>query len=245
MYKHPEQRVGVFIDTANMYHSAKNLYKANVNFGEVLRAAVADRKLVRAIAYVIRSSNDEENTFFDALSKQGFEVKQKDLQVFASGMKKADWDVGLAVDCIKLADRLDAIVIVSGDGDYIPLAQYLRENRGCLVEVAAFSETTSGKLRELADDFIDLSADPERFLMGWRGAARNSKRRAPAERGERNDRSERSDRVERPERTERAAKPLSLDDDFSLDEAPVIKAKPAARESAAPATPKRKRRVIF
>ena len=177
MYKHPEQRVGVFVDTANMYHSAKNLYKANVNFGELLKAAVADRKLVRAIAYVIKSSNDEENTFFDALAKQGFEIKQKDLQVFASGMKKADWDVGLAVDCIKLADRLDAIVIVSGDGDYIPLVQYLRENRGCLVEVVAFGETTSGKLRETADDFIDLSSDTGRFLIGQRSKHGGKKRR--------------------------------------------------------------------
>lgn len=230
MYKHPEQRVGVFIDTANMYHSAKNLYKANVNFGEVLAAAVADRKLVRAIAYVIRSSNDEENTFFDALSKQGFEVKQKDLQVFASGMKKADWDVGLAVDCIKLADRLDAIVIVSGDGDYIPLAQYLRENKGCLVEVAAFSETTSGKLRELADDFIDLSADPERFLMGWRGGSR--KRHAP--RGA-------AAKEERDERADNDRGDLRLDDE---DEMPAPKRKPAAA-SAPAAGPKRKRRVIF
>lgn len=164
--------MGVFVDTANMYHSAKNLYKANVNFGEVLKAAVAGRRLVRAIAYVIKSDNEEENTFFDALSKQGFEVKQKDLQVFASGMKKADWDVGLAVDAIKLADRLDAIIIVSGDGDYIPLAQYLRENRGCLVEVVAFGETTSSKLRELADDFIDISADPDRFLIGGRRRSR-------------------------------------------------------------------------
>lgn len=176
MHKHPEQRVGVFIDTANMYHSAKNLYKANVNFGEVLQAAVAGRRLVRAIAYVINSSNEEENTFFDALAKQGFEVKKKELQVFASGIKKADWDVGLAVDAIKLADRLDAVVLVSGDGDYIPLAEYLRENKGCLVEVAAFGETTSTKLREQVDDFIDLSADPEKFLIGGRVRGRNVSR---------------------------------------------------------------------
>ena len=169
MYKHPEQRVGVFVDTANMYHSAKNLYHANVNFGEVLKAAVAGRKLIRAICYVIRSSSDEENTFFEALQKQGFEVKVKDLQVFASGLKKADWDVGLAVDAIKMADRLDAIVIVSGDGDYIPLVQYLRENKGCLVEVAAFGETMSSRLREVVDDFIDLSSDLSTFLLGYGG----------------------------------------------------------------------------
>lgn len=172
MFKHPEQRVGVFVDTANMYHSAKNLYKANVNFGEVLKEAVAGRKLVRAIAYVINSSNEEENTFFDALEKQGFEIKKKELQVFASGIKKADWDVGLAVDCVKMADRLDAVIIVSGDGDYVPLVQYLQENKGCLVEVVAFGETTSTKLREQCDDMVDLSSDTGRFLIGnHRGAS--------------------------------------------------------------------------
>ncbi|MBI4121816.1 MAG: NYN domain-containing protein [Parcubacteria group bacterium] len=171
MFKHPEQRVGVFVDTANMYHSAKNLYKANVNFGEVLKEAVSNRKLIRAIAYVINSSNEEENTFFDALEKQGFEIKKKELQVFASGIKKADWDVGLAVDCIKMADRLDAVIIVSGDGDYVPLVQYLQENKGCLVEVVAFGETTSTKLREQADDVMDLSSNTERFLIGHRSSA--------------------------------------------------------------------------
>ena len=178
MYKHPEQRVGVFIDTANMYHSAKNLYKANVNFGEVLNTVVADRKLIRAIAYVINSSTDDENTFFDALDKQGFEVKQKELQVFSSGLKKADWDVGLAVDTIKLANSLDTIVIVSGDGDYVPLVTYLKENKGCLVEVAAFQETTSSKLIAEADDFTNLSEDGDKFLITSRkrGGARSQSR---------------------------------------------------------------------
>ncbi len=179
MIKHPEQRVGVFVDTANMYHSAKNLYKANVNFGEVLKEAVAGRKLVRAIAYVIKSANEEENTFFSALEKQGFELKQKELQVFASGIKKADWDVGLAVDCIKMADRLDAVIIVSGDGDYVPLVQYLQENKGCLVEVVAFGETTSTKLREQADDVVDISADTERFLIGGRSSS-NRRQSSPS-----------------------------------------------------------------
>ncbi len=184
MFKHVEQRVGVFIDTANMYHSAKNLYNANVNFGEVLNEVVAGRKLIRAIAYVIKSSSDEESTFFDALDKQGFEVKQKELQVFASGMKKADWDVGLAVDTIKMADRLDSVIIVSGDGDYTPLVIYLQENKGCLVEVAAFGETTSSKLREVADDFLNLSDKLDQFLIrkGKRPMQRNMGSTAPAPR---------------------------------------------------------------
>lgn len=165
MIKHKEQRVGVFVDVANMYHSAKNLYGARVNFKEVLKAAIAGRKLIRAIAYVIRSESEEEKAFFGALDKQGFEVRMKGLQVFAGGAKKADWDVGIALDAIKLADRLDSIVLVSGDGDYQPLVVYLKENRGCQVEVIAFGKTTSSKLVEAADDFFDLSQDPKRFLI--------------------------------------------------------------------------------
>lgn len=165
MMKHRDQRVGVFVDVANMYHSAKNLYGTKVNFKKVLEAAIANRQLIRAIAYVIRSESEEEKPFFDALDKQGFEVKVKDLQIFAGGAKKADWDVGIAVDAIKMADRLDSVVLVSGDGDYRPLVTYLQESKGCQVELIAFGKTTSAKLLEVIDDFIDLGQDPKRFLL--------------------------------------------------------------------------------
>jgi len=159
--RHKDQRVGVFIDVSNMYHSAKNLYGTKVNFQEVLKLAVSERLLIRAIAYVVKSSSSEEEVFFEALDKQGFEVKTKDLQIFFSGAKKADWDVGIAVDAIKMADKLDVIVLVTGDGDFAPLIMYLKENKGCLVEVIGFGRTTSSKLREIADDLTDLDENPK------------------------------------------------------------------------------------
>ena len=161
--KHKEQRVGVFIDTQNLYHSARNLYKARVNFAQVLKDAVAGRKLVRAIAYVITSEAGDEKNFFDALTKMGIETKTKDLQVFFGGAKKGDWDVGLAVDAIKMAPRLDAIIIASGDGDFVPLVQYLQTMTQ--VEVVAFGKSSSAKLIEVADDFFDLDSNPKKFLM--------------------------------------------------------------------------------
>ncbi len=166
--RHKEQRVGVFVDGANMYHSSKSLYQTNVNFGKLLERAVSGRKLVRAIAYVIRSATQDEQAFFDALEKQGFEVKSKDLQVFSSGAKKGDWDVGIAIDTIKLADRLDTIVLVSGDGDFVSLVEYLQMTKGCRVEVMAFTESASGKLKEAADEFVDLSQDLKTFLLPLR-----------------------------------------------------------------------------
>lgn len=163
--KHPEQRVGIFIDSQNLYHTAKHLYHSRVNFGAVLKDVVAGRVLIRAIAYVITTETGEEKPFFDALTKVGIETKTKDLQVFAGGAKKADWDVGLAVDAIKLAPKLDAVVIVSGDGDYVPLVEFL-QNLGCQVEAVSFGKSTSTKLREAVDEFIDLDENPRKYLMG-------------------------------------------------------------------------------
>ncbi len=167
--KHKEQRVGVFIDTQNLYHTAKNLYHARVNFGAVLKDAVAGRNLIRAIAYVITTEAGDERAFFEALTKMGIESKTKDLQIFAGGSKKADWDVGLAVDAIKIAPKLDAVIIVSGDGDFIPLVEYLRTNMGCQVEAASFGKSTSSKLKEAVDDFIDLDENPRKYLLGQAG----------------------------------------------------------------------------
>ena len=164
--KHKEQRVGIFIDTQNLYHSARNLYKARVNFGAVLRDAVAGRALVRAVAYVITTEAGDEKNFFEALTKQGIETKTKDLQIFAGGAKKADWDVGIAVDAISMSPKLDVVILASGDGDFIPLVDYLRMHSGIQVEVVSFGKSTSGKLRETADAFIDLSENPRKYLMG-------------------------------------------------------------------------------
>ena len=159
------QRVGVFVDVQNMYYSAKNLYNAKVNFAQILKAAVGDRSLIRAIAYVIKADVKEEQNFFDALEKIGFEVKAKDLQVFAGGAKKGDWDIGLAMDTIELAPKLDTIIIVSGDGDYVPLVQHLRHALGCRIEVIAFGKSSASSLREACDSFIDLEADRKRYLI--------------------------------------------------------------------------------
>lgn len=164
--KHKEQRVGVFIDTQNLYHSARNLYRRKVNFANILKDAVAGRKLVRAVAYVIKTEQEDEKSFFEALNKIGIETKVKDLQIFAGGAKKADWDVGLAVDVMKMASKLDAVIIVSGDGDFIPLIEYVRNHSGVQVEVVSFGKSTSMRMKEFTDDFLDLSDNARKYLIG-------------------------------------------------------------------------------
>jgi uncharacterized LabA/DUF88 family protein len=164
--KHKNQRVGIFIDTQNLYHCAKNLYGARVNFDQVVKDGLSGRLLTRAVAYVITTESGEEKNFFEALGKMGIETKTKNLQIFSGGAKKGDWDVGMAVDAIKLAPKLDAIILVTGDGDFVPLVEFLK-NGGCQVEVMSFGKATSAKLIEVCDDFIDLDDNPQKYLIGF------------------------------------------------------------------------------
>lgn len=161
--KHRNQRVGILIDVQNMYYSAKNIYGAKVNFKEILKTAISKRLLIRAIGYVVKTETGEEKPFFEALRKLGIEIKIKELQTYFGGLKKADWDVGIAVDAIRLSPSLDVIVLVSGDGDFLPLIEYLK-NIGKIVEVIAFSKSASNKLREAADDFTDLCKNKKYLL---------------------------------------------------------------------------------
>ncbi|MCL5004291.1 MAG: NYN domain-containing protein [Patescibacteria group bacterium] len=165
MIKHKAQRVAVFIDVQNMYYSAKNLYGDFVNFGQILNTAVAGRQLIRAFAYVIKAEIEAEKKFFEALERFGFEVKSKDLQIFPGGMKKGDWDVGIAMDAVILSEKVDVIVLVTGDGDYVPLVEYLKNTKGCRLEVIAFGKTTSSRLLDSCDEFTDLDKNLNKFLI--------------------------------------------------------------------------------
>ncbi|MEK9183596.1 MAG: NYN domain-containing protein [Patescibacteria group bacterium] len=162
--QYKNQRVAVLIDVQNLYHSARALFQKRVNFKELLDAALGERRLIRAFAYVVRTKTGEEKPFFEALNKLGIEMRVKDLQEYYGGMKKADWDVGIAVDAIKTLGIVDVVVLASGDGDYIPLVEYLK-NQGRRVEVMAFGRSASSKLKEIADEFIDLDNNPKKFLI--------------------------------------------------------------------------------
>jgi uncharacterized LabA/DUF88 family protein len=172
-----DQRIGVFVDVQNLYYSARHLYNSKLDFGNILETAVQKRRLIRAIAYVVRAdkSSDSdlglpgsERSFFDALEAIGFDVKAKDLQVYGGGFKKGDWDVGIAMDAIEHAPKLDTVVLISGDGDYVPLVEHLRRALGCRVEVMAFGRSTSSKLKDACDEFVDMDKNSVRFLIKGR-----------------------------------------------------------------------------
>jgi len=160
---HKHQRIGVFVDVQNMYYSARNLYSKKVDFKSLLKDVISNRQLIRAIAYVIKADVKDETQFYDALERMGFEVKAKDIQVFYDGSKKGDWDVGIAMDVMRLAPKLDVVVLVSGDGDFTDLLEHAK-SLGCRVEVVAFAKSTSHTLIEAADFFMDIDSE-KRYLL--------------------------------------------------------------------------------
>lgn len=158
------RRVGVFIDIQNMYYSARNIYGSKVHFPNIVAKMSENRRLIRAIAYTVSTKTGEEVPFFEALHKSGIEVNTRELLEYDSGHRKGDWDVGITVDIIKGLDMYDEIVLVSGDGDYVALGNYLKE-RGRIFHVASFRESTSTKLVECADIYTNFSEDLATYLI--------------------------------------------------------------------------------
>lgn len=147
-----------------MYYSAKNLYDTKVDFRGLLKSAVAGRQLIRALAYVIKADTPDESNFFEALRKIGFEVKVKELKEFSGGQKKGDWDMGMAIDAISIASKIDSLVLVTGDGDFVSLVKHLQAS-GVRVEVMSFGKSTSNELKKEANKFIDMDKNQSKYLI--------------------------------------------------------------------------------
>lgn len=174
--RHPDQRVAVLVDVQNLYYSAKNLFAARINFRNLLKICVQGRVLTRAIAYVVNADPDAtDNEFFDAINTAGFDTKEKPLQTFFGGAKKGDWDVGIAMDAVRLAEKVDSIILCSGDGDFRPVVNYVQQAQGCLVEVVSFKRTANAELMELADDFIDIEDHKQDLLFKSKASVRGKR----------------------------------------------------------------------
>jgi uncharacterized LabA/DUF88 family protein len=152
------QRVGVFVDVQNMFYAAKHLYGSKLNFNRLLEYIARDRSMVRAISYVVQTPDGDQSNFFAMLRSNGYEVRSKELKLRPDGSAKGDWDMGLALDALAMADRLDVVAIVSGDGDFVDLVTFLKA-RGVRVEVYSFAYSTSEELRYAATEYYQMGPE--------------------------------------------------------------------------------------
>ncbi len=157
-YRNTDQRVGIFVDVQNMFYSARTLHQSKVDYSKLLAELVNERRLVRAIAYVVQKPDVDQKAFLEAVRRAGYEVKVKELTVREDGSTRGDWDVGMTIDCLAMASRLDTVVLVTGDGDFAPLVEALKRY-GCRVEVVSFEQSTSNELIRSCHEFIPIRPD--------------------------------------------------------------------------------------
>jgi len=150
-----KERIALFVDSQNLYYSARMGYAAKVNYEKLLRLITENRNLVKAYAYIVQPPDGDVKPFATSLERIGYIVKTKDVRTRANGSAKANWDMGIALDILGILDRVDTIVLASGDGDFVPLVDFIKaKNRR--VEIFAFAENTAYDLKERADRFQPL-----------------------------------------------------------------------------------------
>ncbi len=152
------QRVGVFIDVQNMFYATKNLYGSKLNYSKLLDYIARGRDLVRSVAYVVQTPEIDQSNFLTMLRSNGYEVRSKELKQRPDGSCKGDWDMGLALDALSMAERLDVVAIVSGDGDFVDLVTFLKA-RGVRVEIYSFPYSTAEDLRATATEFYQMGPE--------------------------------------------------------------------------------------
>lgn len=155
------QRLAIFIDVQNMFYSAKLLHQSKVDYGRLLREITGTRHLVRAIAYIVQKPDVNQAGFHEALSRFGYELKIKELKIRpdpegrSSSTAKGSWEVGMTIDALMMAPKIDTAALVTGDGDYVPLAEALRMH-GVRVEIVSFERSTAAELIRAADQYVPI-----------------------------------------------------------------------------------------
>jgi len=150
-----KENIAIFVDSQNLYYSARMGYAAKVNYEKLLKLITGNRNLIKAYAYIVQPPEGDVKPFANSLERIGYIVKIKDVRTRADGSAKANWDMGIALDILGMLDRVDTIVLASGDGDFAPLVEFIK-GKNKRVEIFSFPENTAYDLKEKADRFEPL-----------------------------------------------------------------------------------------
>ena len=149
-------RIAVFADVQNVYYTVKQQHNCHFDYGSFLREVTSGRKLVKALAYAVDKGDKRQAQFQQILAKIGFEVKLMPYIQRADGSSKGDWDVGITLDMLEYAGRVDTVVLASGDGDYALAVDKLVDELKVAVEVYGVPELTANRLIEAATRFVPI-----------------------------------------------------------------------------------------
>ena len=204
------ERVALFIDGANLYATSRAL-GFDIDYKRLLGVFESKGKLIRAYYYTALAEDQEYSSIrplIDWLDYNGFTVVSKPMKEFfdSTGRRKVkgNMDIELAVDAMELAERVDHVVIFSGDGDFRSLVEALQRKGKRVSVISTISSQPpmiADELRRQADVFVDLVS-----MRGEIG-------RDPSEKAERAARRE----AAVAERTQQTTGDNEFDDDYDDD----------------------------
>ncbi|MXV78590.1 NYN domain-containing protein [Candidatus Poribacteria bacterium] len=144
-----------------MFYAAKDRFERRVDYIKLLDLIVGPRHLISAFAYIVQIPEIKQSNFISLLEHNGYTIRSKDLRLRGDGSAKGDWDVGIAVDVVSMLSSLDVVILASGDGDFCPLAELIKQQQK-RIEIVAFEHNTSMDLQAMADQFFPIG---EELLM--------------------------------------------------------------------------------
>jgi uncharacterized LabA/DUF88 family protein len=153
------EKVAIFVDVQNIYYTCKHRHQKHFNYNTFWQKATANRQVVAAFAYAIERGDLKQRSFQQILKSIGFQVKLKPYIQRSDGSSKGDWDVGITLDVIELAEQVDVIILLSGDGDFQLLLQKVRERYQVRSEVYGVKTLTAPALIQASDRFVAIDGE--------------------------------------------------------------------------------------
>jgi uncharacterized LabA/DUF88 family protein len=155
-------RIAIFADVQNAFYAAKHAFQGKLNYGRMLNDIKKDRELIRAFAYMTKRSDIDQSKFCGALVGMGYDVRSRDAKAKNKEGKtsyvKSSYEVMLAMDAVTMSEKVDTIVLITGDSAYLPLINFLK-SRGCRVELIGFYDSTSNDLIKASDRYTVVPKD--------------------------------------------------------------------------------------
>ena len=155
-------KLAIFVDIQNIYYTTRDAFNSSFNYKFFWKKIESTGEIFRANAYAIDKGDDRQKKFQYALHSIGFSVKLKPYISRADGSAKGDWDVGITIDILDLAQEVDRIILLSGDGDFDLLVKKVIKKYGCAVDVYGVRELTANSLIRAATNFIPIT---KKFLI--------------------------------------------------------------------------------
>ena len=150
------RRIGIFVDVSNLYYCIGKKWEGRkLDYEKYLEVVQGEGIKIRAIAYGTQIG-DEATNFIVALKHFGYETKYRQPKILRDEVRKIDWDVGIAMDVVRMFSRFDVVVLGTADPDMVPLVEFIQE-RGAIVKIVACG--ISRELKDVADFFYEVTED--------------------------------------------------------------------------------------